>query len=134
MALAKVAFIQKCLARIGDVTSLDPASLDDIDRQDIFILNLQRAIQACLDLVSHVVASESLGLPETMRYNFTLLEKGGIIDRETASNMERMTGFRNIAIHGYRATDLGIFKSILSKDLKDPESFYSAVLRHLGFE
>lgn len=116
------------------MTSLDPASLDDIDRQDIFILNLQRAIQACLDLVSHVVASESLGLPETMRYNFTLLEKGGIIDRETASNMERMTGFRNIAIHGYRATDLGIFKSILSKDLKDPESFYSAVLRHLGFE
>lgn len=134
IVLAKVASIQKCLARIVDVTSLDPASLDDIDRQDIFVLNLQRGIQACLDLASHVVASESLGLPETMRDNFTLLNRGGVIDQETASNMERMTGFRNIAIHDYRAIDLNILKSILSKDLKDLESFYSAVLRHFCFE
>ncbi len=133
IVLAKVASIQKCLERIVAVTSLDPASLDDIDRQDIFVLNLQRAIQACLDLASHVVASESLGLPETMRDNFTLLNSGGVIDSEIASNMEKMTGFRNIAIHDYRAIDLNILKSILSKDLKDLEIFYSAVLRHFCF-
>ena len=133
IVLAKVASIQKCLARIADVTSLDPASLDDIDRQDIFVLNLQRAIKACLDLASHVVASESLGLPETMRDNFTLLNRGGVIDQKTASNMEKMTGFRNIAIHDYKAIDLDILKSILSKDLKDLEEFYSAVLRHFCF-
>ncbi|MDO9508844.1 MAG: DUF86 domain-containing protein, partial [Thermovirgaceae bacterium] len=73
------------------------------------------------------------GLPETMRDNFTLLNKGGVIDQETASNMERMTGFRNIAIHDYQVIDLDILKSILSKDLKDLEGFYSAVLRHFSF-
>lgn len=46
IVIAKVATIQKCLERIRDVTALDPASLDDIDKQDIYVLNLQRAIQA----------------------------------------------------------------------------------------
>jgi len=71
VVLAKVATIQRYLARIRDTTSLDPARLDDIDAQDIFILNLQRAIQASLDLAAHVVASEGLGLPERARESFS---------------------------------------------------------------
>jgi uncharacterized protein YutE (UPF0331/DUF86 family) len=125
--LAKVATIQKCLERIRDVTSLDPASLDDINRQDIFVLNLQRAIQASIDLASHIVASEGLGLPETVRDNFALLKDKGIIDPEIASRMEKMTGFRNIAIHNYQALNLDILKSILTRNLKDVEVFYTAV-------
>lgn len=50
VVIAKIASIQKCLKRIEEVTSLDPASLNNIDKQDIFILNLQRAVQACIDL------------------------------------------------------------------------------------
>lgn len=133
VVLAKVASIQKCLERIKEATSLDPNSLDDIDRQDIFVLNLQRAIQACLGLAAHIVASEALGLPETARETFTLLKKRAIIDPETASKMEKMVGFRNIAIHNYQALDLEILKSILSNNLKDLEDFYVAVLRHFGF-
>ena len=125
--LAKVATIQKCLERIRDVTSLDPASLDDINRQDIFVLNLQRAVQASIDLASHIVASEGLGLPETVRDNFALLKDKGIIDPEIASRMEKMTGFRNIAIHNYQALNLDILKSILTRNLKDVEVFYTAV-------
>jgi len=53
VVLAKVATIQKCLGRILDVTRLDPECLEDIDKQDIFVLNLQRAIQACIDLAAY---------------------------------------------------------------------------------
>ncbi len=133
IVIAKVATIQKCLERIRDVTALDPASLDDIDRQDIYVLNLQRAIQASIDLASHIVASEGLGLPETVRENFTLLRDKGLIDPLTASRMEKMTGFRNIAIHNYQALNLEILKSILTKNLKDLEDFYTAVLTSLHF-
>jgi len=126
VVLAKVATIQKCLERIRDVTSLAPASLDDINRQDIFVLNLQRAIQASIDLASHIVASEGLGLPETVRDNFTLLKDKGMIDTEIASRMEKMTGFLHIAIHNYQALNLDILKSILTRNLK--EIFYTAVL------
>lgn len=128
VVLAKVASIQKCLERIRDVTSLDPENLDDINRQDIFVLNLQRAIQASIDLASHIVASEGLGLPETVRGNFALLRDKSVIDPETASKMEKMTGFRNIAIHDYQALNLDILKSILTCNLRDLEDFYVAVL------
>ncbi len=52
VVLAKVAAIQKCLKRIRDVTGLDPDRLDDPDAQDIFVLNLQRAIQSTIDLAT----------------------------------------------------------------------------------
>ena len=50
VVLAKVTAIQKCLRRINDVTGLDPDRLDDLDIQDIFVLNLQRAVQSAIDL------------------------------------------------------------------------------------
>lgn len=132
--LAKVASIQRCLGRIRTVTSLSPDSLDNIDTQDIFLLNLQRGIQAALDLAAHVVASEELGLPERARESFSLMKNAGIIDGETALKMEKMTGFRNIAVHDYQSLDPDILKSILVYRLKDLENFYSAVLRHFRYQ
>lgn len=58
--IAKTATIQRCLARIGEITGLDPTSLDDLDKQDIFVLNLQRAVKAAIDLAAHVAASEEM--------------------------------------------------------------------------
>ena len=46
IVMAKVASIQRCLKRIKESTNLAPESLDDIDKQDIFVLNLQRAVEA----------------------------------------------------------------------------------------
>ena len=133
IVLAKVATIQKCLDRIRDVTGLDPESLEDIDKQDIFVLNLQRAIQACIDLAAHAISCENLGLPERIRDNFIILKEKGIIDVELASKMVKMTGFRNIAVHNYQILDLGILKSILANNLKDIEEFYLALLHYWGF-
>lgn len=99
--LAKTATIQRCLARIGEVTELDQASLDDLDKQDIFVLNLQRAVQAAIDLAAHVAASEEMGIPETASGCFTLLHRGGIIGAGLLDRMTKMTGFRNIAVHDY---------------------------------
>jgi uncharacterized protein YutE (UPF0331/DUF86 family) len=133
VVLAKVATIHKCLDRIREVTDLDPEKLEDIDKQDIFVLNLQRAVQACIDLASHAVAAEALGLPEKVRDNFSILREKGVVDPELASKMEKMTGFRNIAVHNYQALDLDILKSILSNNLKDLEDFSSALLHYWGY-
>jgi uncharacterized protein YutE (UPF0331/DUF86 family) len=79
VVLAKIASIQKCLRRIKDVTDLSPDRLDELDIQDIFVLNLQRAIQSAIDLTTHVVASEGLGISDTVRGNFVLLKNAKII-------------------------------------------------------
>ena len=132
--MAKVATIQRCLKRIKESTHLDPESLDDIDKQDIFVLNLQRAVQAVIDLATHIVASEGLGLPDTIKDNFHLLYQGKIIHKEIAGKMEGMVGFRNIAVHNYQSLDDEILKSILSKHLADLEEFYATVLKCFGWE
>jgi uncharacterized protein YutE (UPF0331/DUF86 family) len=130
VVLAKVAAIQKCLRRIRDVTGLNPDRLDELDIQDIFALNLQRAIQSAIDLATHIVASESLGISDTIRGNFVLLEHAKIITKPLSKKMQSMVGFRNIAIHDYQVLDIDILKAILSKNLKDFEQFYTAILTH----
>ncbi len=130
VVLAKAAAIQRCLKRIKETTGLNPNSLEDMDKQDIFVLNLQRAVQAAIDLATHIIASEGLGLSDTIRDNIKLLKNGGIINEELTHKMESMVGFRNIAIHDYQAIDKNILKSILSNNLQDLEDFYTTVLRH----
>ena len=131
--LAKTASIQKCLRRIKEVTGLNPESLDEINKQDIFVLNLQRAVQSTIDLAAHVIASEGLGVPDTIRDNFLRLEQAGIIGRDLAKIMQAMVGFRNIAIHDYQAINIDILKTILGKHLKDLEEFYTVILLHFNF-
>jgi uncharacterized protein YutE (UPF0331/DUF86 family) len=56
--LEKITNIKRCLNRIKDVTKLKPESIEDYNTQDIFILNLQRAVQAAVDIAVHIVSSE----------------------------------------------------------------------------
>ena len=130
VVLAKVAAIQKGLRRIKEVTGLFPERLDDLDVQDIFVLNLQRAIQSAIDLAAHIVASEGLGISDTIRGHFVLLENAKVITKALSQKMQSMVGFRNIAIHDYQNLDIEILKAILSKHLKDLEQFYTAILTH----
>ena len=128
--LEKASNIRRCLNRVREKTGLKPESLDDMDTQDIFVLNLLRAIESSIDMASHVVASEELGLSKTVRENFTLLKNAGIIDEPLLKKMECMVGFRNIAVHDYHALDMAILKSILTKNLPDLEELCSAVIKH----
>lgn len=127
--LAKVSNIQRCLKRIKETTNLNPDSLDDIDKQDIFVLNLQRAIESTIDIAAHIVASDGLGLASTIKDNFKFLWEANIIDIDLLQKMQSMVGFRNIAVHDYQSIDVEILKSILIKNLKDIEEFYTVILK-----
>jgi uncharacterized protein YutE (UPF0331/DUF86 family) len=127
---AKAGNIRNCLRRIREVTHLEADRLVDIDVQDIFVLNLQRAIQSAIDLAAHLVAAEGLGLPGSIRENFTLLQRANIITPQIASEMTKMVGFRNIAIHEYQNLDVDVLKSILTQHLQDLEEFTHHILVH----
>ena len=133
VVLAKAASIQKCLRRIKEVTELKPDSLDEVNKQDIFVLNLQRAVQSAIDLAAHIIASEGLGVPDTIKDNFVRLEQSGIVSKDLSKKLQSMVGFRNIAIHNYQTINVDILKTILVKHLKDLEDFYTAILAHFNF-
>ena len=127
--LAKIASIRKCLERIRTVTNGTPESLNDPDVQDIFVLNLQRAVQAAIDLAAHLVADERIGLPANLKENFTLLESRQIIDAQLSKHLQSMVGFRNIAVHDYQQLDLTILKSILEHRLGDLDEFVRGITK-----
>lgn len=126
----KVKQIQNCLRRINERTHGDPETLRDIDTQDIFVLNLQRAVQSCIDLAAHVIADEGLGLPSELKENFVLLERAQVIDQPLSERLQKMVGFRNIAVHDYAAINVEVLKAVLvNKHLKDLEDFYTTILQ-----
>ena len=125
--LAKIASIRKCLDRIRQVTHGASESLDSQDVQDIFVLNLQRAVQTVIELAAHLIADEKLGLPANLKESFALLESAQIIEAPLSARLQDMVGFRNIAVHNYQQLDLAILKSILQHRLPDLDEFVHAV-------
>jgi uncharacterized protein YutE (UPF0331/DUF86 family) len=127
--IEKITNVKRCLNRIKDVTNFEPLSLEDLNIQDIFILNLQRAIQAVIDMAVHIVSSEGWGVSKTLKENFYILAINNIIDKKLADKMMRMVGLRNIAVHDYSKIDLDILKTVLKTSLTDLEDFYTEIYK-----
>ena len=132
VALAKIATIDRCLQRIADVRGQRRAALLPIDVEDIVLLNLQRAVQAAIDLAAHVVASEGYGLPVSLADAFSLLEGQGVLDALLAERLRRMVGFRNILVHNYRALDPAIVETIIARHLDDLQAFSAGLVERYG--
>lgn len=130
--LNKAANIERCLRRIGEVYQGRPEHLNDFTKQDSIVLNLQRACEASIDLAMAVVASGKLGVPQTSRDAFELLEQSGRLDSELADKMKAMVGFRNIAVHDYQKLNPDILRSILDLHLGDFTDFARAMLASDG--
>lgn len=130
IARQKISIIHNCIQQIKITTDLKPDSLDNQLIQDAFVLNVQRSVQATIDLAAWVCKEKKLGIPDTYRRNFELLFENKIIDEDTFNSMKSMCGFRNIAIHEYRKINKAILKSILSRHLIDLENFYKMILKH----
>ena len=126
--LAKTATIQRCLQRIKESTQLVPSSLEDFDIQDIFVLNLQRAVQAAIDIATHVIVSEGWELPDTLKKHFAILEQKKVLDHQLSEQLQKMIGFRNIAVHDYQSINIEVLKNILLKNLTDLETFYHKII------
>lgn len=117
---AKLESLRRCVERVRTRT---PASVEALsvsyDAQDIICLNLERAVQACVDIAAHIVSDSECAVPDTMAGTFDALERQGIVSRELAERMRRAVGFRNISVHAYQTLDWEIVHSIATKRLGD---------------
>jgi uncharacterized protein YutE (UPF0331/DUF86 family) len=129
---ARVATIDRCLERIALTRGERRAVLLPVEVEDIIHLNLQRAIQAAIDLATHVVTTEGYGLPDSVAASFSLLEGQAVVERDLAERLRRMVGFRNIAVHDYQTLDSRIVEAIVTRHLDDLRAFAAGVIRHFG--
>ncbi|QZA79393.1 DUF86 domain-containing protein [Deefgea tanakiae] len=66
------------------------------------ILNILRAFASVQDMGQHLILREKLGVPQSAGDVFTLLATAKWIDTELATSLQKMVGFRNIAVHDYQ--------------------------------
>lgn len=125
----KAASIERCVARAREEYAHAPAMFErDFTRQDAAILNIQRACEAALDMGQHLIRREKLGVPQSARDVFELLAQGKWITADLASDLKRMVGFRNIAVHNYQTLQVPIVISIISQHLNEFLQFSQALL------
>jgi uncharacterized protein YutE (UPF0331/DUF86 family) len=126
----KLAVIETALADLRRLAQPDRVSSDLVQRR--FVEHtLQIAIQAALDVASHIVSDDRLGEPRTNRESFALLARGGWIDPVLHDSLSRMAGFRNVLVHGYDDVNLDVVRDVLDHRLGDLEAFTAAVRRRL---
>lgn len=104
----------------------------DLKEQRFIALTLQLAIQAALDVSSHIISDDRLGEPRTNRELFMLLERHGWVSAALASHLRDMVGFRNVLVHGYDRLDLSIVEDVLKNRLPDLEAFVAAIRKRLS--
>jgi uncharacterized protein YutE (UPF0331/DUF86 family) len=127
---AKLESLRRCVQRIEDKTPATAKSLgDDHDLQDIICINLQRAIQVCVDLASHVIADTDLPAPTAMSESFEPLCRLGLISAELASRMRKAVGFRNVAVYAYQKINWTMVYKIITTRLDDFRAFAEAMAR-----
>ena len=96
VAKQKISIIHNCIQQIKLTTNMDPSMLDSQLIQDAFVLNVQRSVQATIDLASWVCKNIKLGIPDTYRKSFELLFENKLIDEAMYASLKSMCGFRNI--------------------------------------
>lgn len=127
VALNKAATIERRLRRVREEHARDPEFADQT-RQDAAVLNLQRACQAAIDLAMHRARVDGLGIPQESRDAFRMLVASGGLPDALGAQMQRMVGFRNVAVHDYQALSLPVLRAIVTGHLGDFEAFVAWAL------
>ncbi|MFD1625354.1 type VII toxin-antitoxin system HepT family RNase toxin [Azospirillum griseum] len=125
----KAATIERCVARVREEYGKDPGGFpQDLTRQDAAILNIQRACEASLDMGHIIIRRDRLGVPQSARDVFALLERAGWIDARLATALQRMVGHRNIAVHDYQSLNMAVTVAVIERHLDDFLAFSRAIL------
>jgi uncharacterized protein YutE (UPF0331/DUF86 family) len=128
----KLESLDRCVQRINEKYPESAGELaEDYDRQDIIAVNLERGVQSCVDLASHLLAAGSLPLPATAADAFRSLAAEGLLDRALAEQMTKAVGLRNIAAHEYSRLDWEQIHEYLPHALDDLRGFARAVAERM---
>ena len=132
LILVKIESLRKCIMRIELKRPASPEILrSDIDLQDIISVNLERAIQQCVDIASIIISDTEAPPPSTMASSFTALADCGIIEKQLSEKLGKAVGFRNIAVHEYDKINWDLVYSIITYNIDNFRLYISVILEYM---
>lgn len=129
--ISKIESIERCIMRILEEYEGDKTNLENYTRQDSIVLNIQRACELSIDIGNYIISKGGFRTPKVSRDVFEILKDNAVIDEELSLNLQRMVGFRNIAVHDYQQINISILESIINSNLEDFRKFIYAVLEYM---
>jgi uncharacterized protein YutE (UPF0331/DUF86 family) len=112
----------------------DATFLEDAHKQSSAKYNFTAAIEAAIDMASHLISRRGLRAPEDYADTFEVLSEAGIVDADFAVELKKMARFRNRLVHLYWDVDVMELRRILTSRLDDFETFISAIGADLARE
>ena len=132
LILIKAGSVRRHLSRIVEKRNTDLQTfLNDIDRQESILFNMQIAIQNCTDIAAHIISEEGLGVPGSTSEMFYLLEENGYLEGELTGKMVKAVGLRNLIVHEYSKIELEQIFEVAKKDIDDLNDYLAAVFKKL---
>ncbi len=128
----KVASLQRCVSRAREARAQAGADFRaNYNLQDAALLNVIRACDTAIDLANMLIRRRRLGIPAESSESFAILSREKLISGELAERLQRMVGFRNVAVHQYRDLDLDIVQAVIATHLEDLLLLAETVRRQL---
>jgi uncharacterized protein YutE (UPF0331/DUF86 family) len=133
--LNKLTSLKRCIERVeAKIPESSKTLQSDYDLQDIVSLNLQRAVQICVDIAAHINADLDTRPPASMTDSFDNLNKENIVSDEICIRMKKSIGYRNIAVHEYSTINWDIVFSIATLNLNDFRKFTKEIFAWMNKE
>lgn len=110
----------------------EDAFLQNRERQYAILHALQLAIEASVDIATHICAADDLGIPTSYAEAFDLLERHRVLDAPLAGDMRAMARFRNRIVHFYGDIDLRLVYRLVRERRSDFSRYLIAIERYLG--
>jgi len=123
-AAQKITSLQRCVsqARVALSTAGSEFKTNYL-LQDAAVLNIIRACETAIDLANMIIRRKRLGIPAESRESFSILVREKIIAHELGDKLQKMVGFRNLAVHRYRDLDMDIVEAVIRTNLEDLLAF-----------
>lgn len=88
------------------------------------------AIESCIDIANHIIASENFRVPKDNADSFAVLIEEGILPETLRESLRDMARFRNRLVHIYWKVDDARVHEYLQTALGDFHAFARAVAEH----
>ena len=128
----KIESIQRCIVRILEEYTDNKVNLENITKQDSIVLNIQRACELSIDMGNFIISKEGYRTPSISRDVFEILKENSAISPDLSLKLQKMVGFRNIAVHDYQRINTDIVESIIKNNIDDFRELINSVIKYMG--
>jgi len=105
---------------------------EDIHKQSSAKYNFIVAIEAAIDVASHLISKKGFRAPEDYADTFKVLDDANILDKSFAFELSKMARFRNRLVHLYWDVDIDEVWKIIQTRLNDFEKYISQIGKFLS--